>query len=78
MLEDLVDALSLPAGLRGCSSSVCAFMPKTEEHLLLLPSIFIVGGACEDCVSDPKSRCQNLLRVLCKNSSLGLHPAANG
>lgn len=31
-LEHSVDALSLPAGLRGSSSSICAFMPKTEEY----------------------------------------------
>lgn len=29
---DSVDALSLPAELRGSSSSISAFMPKTEEH----------------------------------------------
>lgn len=31
-LEGSVDALSLPAGLRGSSSSIRAFMPKTQEH----------------------------------------------
>lgn len=32
VLQDSLDALSLPAGLRGSSSSICAFMPKIEEY----------------------------------------------
>lgn len=75
----LADALSLPPAPRCSSSSFMRdLMPKTEEYLLLLPSIFMVGGACEDCVSDPNRRCQNQLRTCHETSWLGLHPAASG